>query len=468
MINISRNSGKTWMMKTATIGLLINMLMFSAVAPVAAESVGQTPATSEQGTETQTGTAPAGNPVQIPSIDSLGLNVSSAVLLEPTTGEILLSINADEALPPASMTKMMTEYIVAEAVKQGKISWDQMVTVQENASKQIGSRIFLAKNDTHTVRELYIAMAVGSANDATVALAELVGGSEQAFVAMMNETAQKMGMKTAHFINSTGLDLADMPEGFRPDTDRETVMSAMDAATLARYIVTDHPDFNEFTSIPSYQFRERDDKPMTNYNWMLEANKDNTYLKGYAYPGVDGLKTGHTKRAKYCFTGTAVNADGMRLISVVMGTESEAARFNETRKVLDYGFNNFEIKQVVAPKTVVAGAETVAVDKSKSKEVGVVSESGVTFIVPKGTSTPQVNSTVAMNDPATLVAPIEQGSVIGKVNYSYEIPGHGLVQQKSVNLVTVETAEKAGWFTLLFRGIGDFFKDLFDGIKNIF
>lgn len=225
---------------------------------------------------------------------------------------------------------------------------------------------FLAEGDEHTVRELYIAMAVGSANDATVALAELVSSSEQEFVALMNETAKKMGMKTAYFINSTGLDRADMPAKFQPKVDRETVMSAMDAAILAKYIVTDHPDFTEFTTIQSYKFRQRDDKPMVNYNWMLEANKDIANFKAYAYPGLDGLKTGHTNNAGNCFTGTAVR-DGMRLISVVMGANSEAHRFTETKKVLDFGFNNFEIKQVVAPKAVIAGNETVPVQKAKRK-----------------------------------------------------------------------------------------------------
>ncbi|MGV2643760.1 D-alanyl-D-alanine carboxypeptidase, partial [Clostridium perfringens] len=165
------------------------------------------------------------------------------------TGQVLLSVNADEALPPASMTKMMTEYIVAEKVKQGELAWDDEVTVKENAAKTVGSRIFLAEGDQHTVEELYLAMAVGSANDATVALAEHVAGAEEEFVAMMNDTAKKMGLKTAFFINSTGLSRADMPEKYRPEEDKETVMSAMDTALLAKFIVEDHPDFARFTAI---------------------------------------------------------------------------------------------------------------------------------------------------------------------------------------------------------------------------
>lgn len=458
-------SSKQLVMKTATVGLLLNMLAFPAASAMA-EAV-STPAATETAAPSTAATPAKTAVTKIPSVESLGLNLKSAVLIEPTTGEILLSLNADEPLPPASMTKMMTEYLVSDAVKNGQISWDEKVVVQENASKQIGSRIFLAQGDEHTVKELYIAMAVGSANDATVALAELVSGSEQEFVTLMNETAKKMGMKTAHFINSTGLDRADMPKSFRPEAEGETLMSAMDAALLAKFIVTDHPDFTEFTTIQSYKFRERDAKPMINYNWMLEANKDIANFKAYAYPGLDGLKTGHTTNAGNCFTGTAVR-DGMRLISVVMGANSEAHRFTETKKVLDFGFNNFEIKQVVAPKAVIAGTETVPVLKGKNKDVPVVTDAGVTFMVPKGTVSPQIKTTVVTNDPATLIAPIAGASKVGKVTYTYQIEGMSQAQEKTVNLITAEEAEKAGWFKLLMRAIGEFFGDLFTGIKNLF
>jgi D-alanyl-D-alanine carboxypeptidase (penicillin-binding protein 5/6) len=448
------------MIKTATVGLLLNMLVSTPLPAFAEEG---TTTTIQAGTATQT----TQKAVKIPSVESLGLNLKSAVLIEPTTGEILLSMNADEALPPASMTKMMTEYLVAEAVKTGQISWDQKVIVGENASKQVGSRIFLAEKDEHTVEELYIAMAVGSANDATVALAELVSGSELEFVELMNQTAQKMGMKTAYFVNSTGLDKADMPKKYRSTDKKENVMSAMDAAILAKYIVTDHPDFNRFTTVQSYKFRERDTAPMINFNWMLESNKNIQNFKAYAYEGLDGLKTGHTARAKYCFAGTA-ERDGMRLISVVMGANTEPHRFTETKKVLDFGFNNFEIKQVVAPKAVLAGNETVPVLKGKNKKVSVVTDEAVSFIVPKGTTSPQIKTTVEINDPATLVSPIEQSAKVGKVTYSYQVEGMSDVQQKTVNLITAEEAEKAGWFSLFLRAIGDFFGDLFTGIKNLF
>ncbi|AOZ92781.1 D-alanyl-D-alanine carboxypeptidase family protein [Paenibacillus crassostreae] len=462
-----KSSKRQLVKKSIASVILLNMLITSSLPLVvlAEAEISTTEATTTNSNSATTEVATTG--IKIPDAASLGLQVKSAVLIEPTTGEVLLSINSDVALPPASMTKMMTEYIVAEQVKQGKLSWDQVITVGENAAATIGSRIFLAEGDQHTVEELYIAMAVGSANDATVALAEQVAGSEAAFVDMMNETAERMGMTTAFFINSTGLSRADMPEKFRPSEDRETVMSAMDTAILAKFIVQDHPDFSRFTAIQSHQFRERDTNPIINYNWMLEANKDITNFKAYAYEGLDGLKTGHTEAAGNCFAGTA-ERDGMRLISVVMGAETNAARFVETKKVLDYGFNNFEIQQVIAPKTTVEGTETVPVKKGVETSVAVVTDLDVQFMVPKGTQNPTITSEVTLMDAEELVAPLAKGTKVGTITYTYKIEGMSEAQEKTVNLVTAEEVEKGGWFRLLFRGIKQLFVDLFDGIMNLF
>lgn len=445
--------------------LLLNLLCSSLVPAIALAEGEQTETGTNQTTTTDKASTQAA--AEIPSVKSLELEVESAILMEVSSGQVLLNVNAEKPLPPASMTKMMTEYIVADLVKQGKFSWDDVVTVGKNAAKTIGSRIFLAEGDQHTIRELYIAMAVGSANDATVALAEHVAGSEQAFIKMMNDEAKRMGMKTAHFANSTGLDIADMPEEFRTPGDQETVMSALDAAILARYIVTDHPDFAEFTALTSYKFRERDKSPIINYNWMLEANKNVTNFKQFAYDGLDGLKTGHTSKAGNNFTGTALR-DGVRMISVVMGTATDKARFVETRKVLDYGFNHFETKQIVAPKTTVAGTETVTVKKAKNTAVPVVTDQAVSFVVPKGVDTSAVDAQVTLVDESELIAPLQQGTKVGTVKYTFKVPGMDQELEKTVNLITVEDAQKAGWFKLMMRAIGQFFSDMFNGIKNLF
>ncbi len=462
--------------RAVAIILLIQML---TAAPAVSMAEGSDANTSTTNAATTTNTsadtsANTSNTAAAPAADTAAevvmpivpqLAVKSAVLLEPTTGQILYSFNSEEALPPASMTKMMTEYIVAEQVKEGKLSWDDMVTVKENAAEQIGSRVFLAQGEQYTVKQLYIAMAVGSANDATVALAELVGGTEQNFVKMMNDEAKRMGLPTAYFANSTGLSIADMPEAYRPDSTKETVMSAMDAAILAKYIVDDHPDFSQFTTIPSYKLRDRDTDPIINYNWMLPANASNTYLKQFAYEGLDGMKTGHTSAAGQCFTGTAVR-NGVRLISVVMGASTEATRFTETAKLLDYGFNNFEIKKTIPAKSTIDSAKTVSVKKGKQTSVPLVTDQDVNFVLPKDvTGAPSVTVNLTTKE---LTAPVKSGTKVGTATYSYKVQGSNTPIQRTVNLVTSQEVEKAGWFKLFMRAIGDFFHDLFGSVKNLF
>ncbi|WP_425298629.1 D-alanyl-D-alanine carboxypeptidase family protein [Paenibacillus uliginis] len=447
--------------------MLMNILCLSAIPALAlAEPVTVATAEKKETTSTEAKSTKTAKADKVPSIDTLGLQVRSAVLMEPTTGQVLLSLNADNALPPASMTKMMTEYIVQHEIKQGNLSWDTVVTVKENAAKSGGSRIFLAVNDQHTVEELYIAMAVGSANDATVALAEHIAGSEEEFVKMMNENAKRMGMKTAHFINATGLSRADMPEKYRPEGEEETVMSAMDTAKLVKFIVEEHPEFSKYTTIQSFKFRERDKDPIINLNWMLEANKNVPNFRSFAYDGLDGMKTGFTEEAKNTFAGTA-ERDGMRLISVVMGAETKASRFTETRKLLDYGFNNFEVKQIVDENTIVEGYETVDVKKGKETEVKLVTNKPVSFMVPKGSDGSSVTFEGKI-DNENLTAPVKKGTKAGTVTYTYKIEGMKNVQKETVDLVTYEDTEKAGWFKLFLRAIQQFFADLFESIKNLF
>lgn len=211
---------------------------------------------------------------------------------------------------------------------------------------------------------MFSAMSIYSGNDASVALAEFLEGTEENFAKKMNEKAREMGMsQTANFINATGLSRADMKAPYVPkEIQGETLMTARDAAILAYNIVKDHKDVLDFTKIPSQKFRPTDKAPMVNWNWMLEGNKDILNFKRYAYPGLDGLKTGHTNEAGWCFTGTA-ERDGIRLISVIMGAKTEPKRFEESRKVLDYGFNNFQLKQVLTAKSEIDSLKTVHIKK---------------------------------------------------------------------------------------------------------
>lgn len=461
------NKSKRQMVKQGiTVLMLANMFCMAVVPTVTLAAAAATDSKSTT-TDSKSTVAASNATGKLPTAESLGLDVKSAVLMEASTGKILLSINADEALPPASMSKMMTEYLVSDYVKQGKIKWDDVVTVSENAAAQIGSRVFLAKGDKHTVLDLYKAMAIGSANDASVALAEFIGGTEQDFVKIMNEKAKEFGMKTAHFANSTGLDIADMPAATRPDSDQETIMSAMDTALLAQHIVDDHPDFNDVTKIQSFKFRPTDKDPVVNWNWMLESNASITNFKAYAYKGLDGLKTGHTNAAGQCFTGTA-ERNGMRLISVVMGTTSEPERFIQTKKILDYGFDNFEVKQVVGAKAAVSGLASLPVVKGTAKEVGVVTDAAVNVVVPKGTTPKNVTYTVAPANEAARTAPIEAGKALGTITYTYKDSNMPEDQVETVNLIAAEPVEKGSWIRLFFRAIGELFVDLFDSAKNMF
>ncbi|MDF2667960.1 MAG: peptidase [Paenibacillus sp.] len=397
-------------------------------------------------------TAQAADPVD------LKLDGKAAIVMEASTGQVLFDFNADEILPPASMSKMMTEYIVMETIKSGKIKWEDVVTTSRYAADVIGSGDLLAFQEKSTVKDLFGAMSIYSANDATVALAEYVAGTEENFVKMMNDTAKKLGFNAqSQFINSTGLSRADLGKYQPANTTGETQITARDAATLAYHIVNEHKEVLEYSSIPAKKFREKDKDPMINWNWMLDGNKDSVNFKKYVYPGLDGLKTGHTDEAGYCFTGTAVK-NGMRLITVIMSASSMEQRFLETRKLLDYGFNNFEMKPVLAAKSEIESLKTVNIKKGVKTNVPVVTENNVDFVVKKG-ETPNIEVVAAPNEEVK-TAPIKTGDALGKVTVKYG----GL--EKQVNLVATEDMEKGSWFRLFFRAIKNFFGNIFSGIAN--
>jgi D-alanyl-D-alanine carboxypeptidase (penicillin-binding protein 5/6) len=388
--------------------------------------------------------------------NSLGLQVKSAILIEAESGQVLYEVNPDQPLPIASMTKLMTEYIVLEEISSGRLKWEDMITVSAEAADTdpSESQIYLAEGDQHTVEELYYAMAVGSANDATKALATRVAGSLDAFIQKMGETADKLGLESAVFTSVTGFE----------DT---TVMSAGDVGKLARIILLDHPEFLKYSSTQSYKFRERDKDPMINVNSMLGSNVNIPNFKSMAYEGVDGMKTGFIDAAGYNFTGTVKRGD-MRYISVVMDTNAKSTRFYETAKLYNYAFNTFEKKTVLPPKSVVETLEKVKIKKGVQKSVPIVTEKDITFMVQKGVA-PEITMTKSELLPeAELVAPIEAGTKVGTVTYTYKDTLTGKDLNYTVNLITTEEAEKAGWFKLFFRAIGDFFAGLFNSILDLF
>jgi D-alanyl-D-alanine carboxypeptidase (penicillin-binding protein 5/6) len=398
---------------------------------------------------------------------ALSIQAAAAILIDADTGQILYEKNKDELRHPASMVKMMSEYLVMEAIENGVLSWDTIVTVSKYADAIGGSGALIAEGHKYTVEDLFKQMSIYSSNDATVALAEAVAGSEEAFVHMMNEKAREFGLSEgAIFTNATGLNKEDTGE-YSPNIPGESMFTAHDAAIIAQRIIKDHPKILEFTKIPSAPAWENG-PIMLNWNRILEGWKDydNLFSKG-AYEGLDGLKTGHTDEAGWCFTGTAKRGN-IRLISVVMGTDSEQARFDETKKLLDYGFNNFERKTIVSPKTQLDVLPTVEVPKGKEREMRVVTGSGVSYLVLKGTTDDAFTLTAEPVAEEERTAPIASGQVLGKATLTYSGPSVGIPQTVTIDLVAAEDMEKAGWFTLLMRAIGDFFRDLFGSIKNLF
>ncbi|HDR4817188.1 TPA: D-alanyl-D-alanine carboxypeptidase, partial [Bacillus cereus] len=365
---------------------------------------------------------------------------------------------ADELLAIASMTKMMSEYLVHEAVENGKLKWNQKVKISEYAYKisqdRSLSNVPLENGGSYTVKELYEAMVIYSANGATIALAEEIAGKEVNFVKMMNDKSKEFGMKNYKFVNSTGLTNHDLkghhPEGTTPDEKNK--MSARDCAILAQRLIQDFPKILDTAKIPKKTFQQGGKYPidMTNFNWMLKG-----LIK--QYEGVDGLKTGTTPEAGDCFTGTA-ERNGMRLISVVIKANSHAARFDETKKLYDYGFANFEVRKVNEKDSVVNGHETVRIANAKDKDVVVQTKQAVSLPILKSNKDVYKKEFKVLNKEQE--APIKKGVTISKMIISpkdSKDPGFLLGKSLQVDLVTKSDIEQANWLTSFMRNIGSFF-----------
>lgn len=403
----------------------------------------------------------------------LDIKAESAILVEAQSGKILYEKNSDESLAVASMTKMMTEYLVHEAVEKGKIKWNQKTTISNYAytisQDRDLSNVPLEKGGSYTVKELYEAMAIYSANGATIALAELVGGSEGKFIDLMNGKAKELGMKNYKFVNSTGLTNSDL-KGNQPagtSLDDENKMSAKDCAILAQRLISDYPTVLKTASIPKKVFQEDGKYPikMDNWNWMLPGLV-------YGYEGVDGLKTGSTPVAGFCFTGTA-KRDGMRLISVVIKAGSYDARFEETKKLFDYGFSGFELKELYPKGSQVKGTETIEVVKGKEKEVGIETKKDTVVVVPKGTKNAYI--TGAELEDKEISAPVKKGATVGYMTLKAKDnsdPGFLSGKELKTELIAQANVEKANVVVLAMRGIGSFFGGLwtgtFDAVKGWF
>lgn len=409
--------------------------------------------------------------------NSFKTKAESAIIVDYDTGQVLYSKKANEALPPASMTKMMTEYIVLEKVAEGELTWDTKTEISDfvfevSADKRF-SGIGLRKNIDYTVKELFDAMVINSDNATSIALAELIAGSEGKFVELMNEKAAELGLSDSKFVNSSGLDNESLngkhPEG--TGADETNLLSARDAAKLAYHLIKDFPESLETSSIPTKEFEGH---LMTNWNWMLAH--DSVNFKQFYYEGVDGMKTGHTELAKYAFTSTA-ERDGVRLITVVMKTESVEERFRETAKLLDYGFGQFEEVELFPQGYKKDGESVIPVVKGKEETVEVALDNAISLKIKSGTEdnydvTIELDESVIDEDGA-LTAPINKGDKVGKAILMYKDQStiaHITDEDRAitVDVVATEDVQKKNWFSLLLGGIGNFFSGLGEKIKNIF
>lgn len=417
-----------------------------------------------------------GNFNKVEAEDLFDLAAESAILIDGDTGKILYQKNPDVSLPPASMTKMMTEYLILEAVNEKKISWVQELMISEYTYKVSQNRdlsnVPLRIDHKYNIKELYEAMAIYSANGATIALAEVVAGTESNFVKLMNDKAKELGLKDYKFVNSSGLNNKDL-FGMHPsgtDTE-ENMMSARDTAKLAFHLINDYPEVLDTSSITKKTFREGTDDAinMSNWNWMLPGLV-------FEYEGMDGLKTGSTELAGYSFTATA-ERKGIRLLSVVMKTNSYKERFQETRKLLDYGFSNFSKKQLYPAGFHLKSKPVVSVSKGKEKEVGIATNGPIEVLVKSGQEKSYkvrfLLDKSFFTKKEELIAPLKKKQKIGKVqlvysgddNYGYIAEGGDMM----VDVITTAGVEKTNGFMLILRGIGSYISDIWkttvDGIS---
>lgn len=345
--------------------------------------------------------------------DALKLDCRSAILMEASTGEVLYEMNADEALPPASVTKVMTLLLVMESIEDGRISLDETVTASEHACSMGGSQIYLEPGEEMSVEDLLKSVVIASANDAALALAEHIAGTEESFVAMMNTKAAELGMKNTRFENTNGLD----------DTVTQHVTSARDIAIMSRELIK-HEKITEYSSIWMDTIRGGE-FGLTNTNRLVRF-----------YKGATGLKTGSTAKAKFCITATA-ERDGMTLIAVIMAAPTRDIRNAAAASLLDFGFSNYGVYKA-AGGTVSDISVMGGVARSCAAEYGAFS------CVLGKSDIKRVSAT--MEYEKSIAAPVHVGDRIGRVVYKI-----GEREVGSSDIFVAESVEKIGFWGVFLR-----------------
>lgn len=349
----------------------------------------------------------------------------SAILIEPTTNTILYELNKDKRKPPASMTKLMTMLLIIEAIDDGRIKLNDIVTVSKNAAGMGGSQVFLEENMKIEVEQLLKGIAIASGNDAAVAMAEHIAGSTDEFVKMMNDKVKELGLSNTHFVNVHGLDAENH------------YSSAYDMAQIARELLK-HEKILEYTSL----YEDYLIKPDGSKTWLVNTNKLVRF-----YDGVDGLKTGYTSTAKYCLTATA-QKNNIRFVTVTMGVDTSEHRSSDTTSMLNYAFANYKLNTIIKKDQVIGEIE---VKKGKNNIGKIAASENVTDLLKQNEK--KTYSYNIIKD--KVEAPLKKGDVVGKL----EVIDNNGKKVKDVDLVINESIDKHSFFSLF----GDLFKKIVGG-----
>lgn len=357
--------------------------------------------------------------VKAEETEALAPNAKSAIMIEASTGEILFQKNKDEKLAPASMTKMMSMLLIMEEIENGNLKWNEMITTSEKASSMGGSQIFLKVGEKMTVEDLLKGVAIASGNDAVVALAERISGSEEQFVKRMNIRAKDLGLKNTNFINATGL------------TADNHYSSAYDMSLIAKELVK-HEKILEFTSTYEDYLRKDTKSPF----WLVNTNRLVRFKEG-----VDGLKTGFTDEAGYCLTAT-MKKDNMRLITVVMKEENTSKRSADTTKMLDYGFNIYMVQTILDEKTTI---EKKKVELGKTLITEIVPKENITILNKKSDDQKNITYKTNINK---IIAPVKKGDKVGTIDI---IEDNNIIS--TIDATVKEDISKANILTIYLRNL---------------
>lgn len=357
--------------------------------------------------------------VKAEETEDLAPNAKSAIMIEASTGEILFQKNKDEKLSPASMTKMMSMLLIMEEIENGNLKWNEMITTSEKASSMGGSQIFLKVGEKMTAEDLLKGVAIASGNDAVVALAERISGSEEQFVKRMNIRAKDLGLKNTNFINATGL------------TADNHYSSAYDMSLIAKELVK-HEKILEFTSTYEDYLRKDTKSPF----WLVNTNRLVRFKEG-----VDGLKTGFTDEAGYCLTAT-MKKDNMRLITVVMKEENTSKRSADTTKMLDYGFNIYMVQTILDEKTTI---EKKKVELGKTLTTEIVPKENITILNKKSDDQKNITYKTNINK---IIAPVKKGDKVGTIDI---IEDNNIIS--TIDATVKEDISKANILTIYLRNL---------------